>query len=72
MSLTEHEKSSLKYRRSLVAVKPIAEGGGFHRGECAQHPACHRYQAEVLPHAAGAQGEKGVPLREPILPGEVE
>lgn len=27
--LTEHEKSSLKYRRSLVAVKPIAEGEAF-------------------------------------------
>lgn len=27
--LTEHEKDSLKYRRSLVAVKPIAEGELF-------------------------------------------
>lgn len=27
--LTEHEKGSLKYRRSLVAVKPIAEGELF-------------------------------------------
>ena len=54
--LTEHEKIA-------GCGKTDCGGGGFHRGECAQHPACHRYQAEVLPHAAGAQGEKGVPLR---------
>ena len=32
--LTEHEKSSLKYRRSLVAVKPIAEGEAFTGAMC--------------------------------------
>lgn len=61
--LTEHEKSSLKYQRSLVGGKTDCGGGGFPPRRMCAAPACHRYQAEVLPHAAGAQGEKGVPLR---------
>ena len=70
--LTEHEKSSLKYRRSLVAVKPIAEGEAF-TGENVRsiRPAIGikpKYYRTLL----GRKAKKAYRFGEPILPGEVE
>lgn len=70
--LTEHEKSSLKYRRSLVAVKTIAEGELFTADNVRSiRPAIGikpKYYNELL----GRKATKAYRFGEPINQCEVE
>ena len=70
--LTEHEKGSLKYRRSLVAVKPIAEGEPFTEENVRSiRPAIGikpKYYKELL----GKPAKKAYRFGEPIGQQEVE
>lgn len=71
-ALTEHEKSSLKYRRSLVAVKPIAEGEVFTEENVRSiRPAIGikpKYYSELM----GKQAKRTYLFGEPIEESEVE
>lgn len=70
--LTEHEKSGLAIRRSLVAVKPIAAGETFTEENVRSiRPAIGikpKYYRELL----GRQAKKAYRFGEPIVQSEVE
>jgi N-acetylneuraminate synthase/pseudaminic acid synthase len=70
--LTEHEKSSLKYRRSLVAVKPIEKGEAFTAENVRSiRPAIGikpKYYSKIL----GQSAKKAYRFGEPIAQSEVE
>ena len=70
--LTEHEKSSLKYRRSLVAVKPIAEGETFTEENVRSIRPAIGIKPKYYRTLLGRKAKKAYRFGEPILPGEVE
>ena len=70
--LTEHEKSSLKYRRSLVAVKPIAEGEAFTEENVRSIRPAIGIKPKYYRTLLGRKAKKAYRFGEPILPGEVE
>ena len=70
--LTEHEKSSLKYRRSLVAVKPIAEGAAFTEENVRSIRPAIGIKPKYYRTLLGRKAKKAYRFGEPILPGEVE